>query len=116
MAITRSLRIVVADDEVDPRDYLETLLPRLGHELVGLAENGHQLVELCESQRPGLVITDVTMPGGVDWKPSGGWPLRRTLSFPRISAMILSRIRCSSNTCSNPSAWRNFPTQFAAQR
>lgn len=63
MAMTRSLRIVVADDEVDIRDYLETLLPRFGHEVVGLAENGHQLVELCESEHPNLVITDVTMPG-----------------------------------------------------
>jgi len=62
MGTTRSLRIVVADDELDIRDYFKTLLPRLGHEVVGLAENGRQLVELCASEHPDLVITDVTMP------------------------------------------------------
>ena len=62
MAMARTLRIVVADDEIDIRDYFEKLLPRLGHVLVGLAENGQQLVELCESERPDLVITDVMMP------------------------------------------------------
>lgn len=60
--MTRALRIVVADDEVDIRDYLEVLLPRLGHEVVGLAENGQQLVTLCQRERPDLVITDVMMP------------------------------------------------------
>ncbi len=60
--LTRALRIVVADDEVDIRDYLEVLLPRLGHKVVGLAENGQQLVALCLRERPDLVITDVTMP------------------------------------------------------
>lgn len=62
MAITRTLRIVVADDEIDIRDYFEKLLPRLGHVLVGLAANGRQLVQLCESEHPDLVITDVMMP------------------------------------------------------
>ena len=60
--LTRALRIVVADDEGDIRDYLEVLLPRLGHEVVGLAENGQQLVTLCQREHPDLVITDVMMP------------------------------------------------------
>lgn len=62
MAMTRTLRIVIADDEIDIRDYFKILLPRLGHELVGLAKNGQQLVTLCESEHPDLVITDVMMP------------------------------------------------------
>lgn len=62
MTMTRMLRIVVADDEIDIRDYLEAILPRLGHEVVGLAENGQQLVQLCQSEHPDLVITDVMMP------------------------------------------------------
>jgi YesN/AraC family two-component response regulator len=61
--LARALRIVVADDEVDIRDYLAVLLPRLGHEVVGSAENGQQLVELCQRERPELVIADVSMPG-----------------------------------------------------
>ncbi|KLU05559.1 DNA-binding response regulator KdpE [Rhodopirellula islandica] len=57
-----SLRIVVADDESDIRDYFEAVLPRLGHQVVGAAEDGLQLVALCEQEHPDLVITDVMMP------------------------------------------------------
>lgn len=59
---TRTLRIVISDDEVDIRDYFAALLPRLGHELVGAASNGRELVQLCADEKPDLVITDVMMP------------------------------------------------------
>jgi AmiR/NasT family two-component response regulator len=57
-----SLRIVVADDEPDMREYFQKLLPRLGHQVVGTAENGRELIELCRAQQPDLVITDIKMP------------------------------------------------------
>ncbi len=56
------LRIVVADDETEMRDYLCETLVVLGHEIVGCAETGKQLVELCNSESPDLVITDIKMP------------------------------------------------------
>lgn len=64
----RSLRIVVADDEPDMRDYYKTILPRMGHDVVGIAETGKQLVELCQHLKPDLVITDIRMPDmdGID--------------------------------------------------
>jgi response regulator NasT len=55
-----NLRIVVADDEKSMREYLSELLPRLGHQVV-VAENGRQLVELCRTAPPDLVITDIRM-------------------------------------------------------
>jgi AmiR/NasT family two-component response regulator len=58
----RSLRIVVADDEREMREYLREVLTHLGHEVVGAATDGRELVALCESQRPELVISDVRMP------------------------------------------------------
>lgn len=58
----RALRIAVADDEADTRQFFRELLPRLGHEVVGVAETGQQLVEQCRASRPNLVITDVRMP------------------------------------------------------
>jgi two-component system, response regulator PdtaR len=58
----RSLRIVVADDEGFMRKYLQTVLPRLGHEVIAIARTGQQLVEHCRALRPDLVITDVNMP------------------------------------------------------
>jgi response regulator NasT len=60
--MNHSLRIVVADDEADMRDYFRKMLPHLGHRLIAVAENGRELVELCKEQRPDLVITDIKMP------------------------------------------------------
>ncbi len=59
--MTRPLKIAVADDERDTRQYLGELLTRLGHEVVA-AENGRQLAEQCRALGPDLVITDVKMP------------------------------------------------------
>lgn len=58
-----SLRIAVADDESEMRDFLEKALPRLGHQVVAVAEDGEQLVALCRQTRPDLVIADIKMPG-----------------------------------------------------
>jgi sigma-B regulation protein RsbU (phosphoserine phosphatase) len=66
--MTPSLRIVVADDERDMRDYFQKILPRLGHVVVGTAANGRELVEKCADLEPDLVITDINMPemDGID--------------------------------------------------
>lgn len=58
----KSLRIAIADDELDMRDYLSRILPRLGHEVVSAADNGRQLVVDIQRLAPDLVITDVRMP------------------------------------------------------
>ncbi|HUE72025.1 MAG TPA: response regulator, partial [Pirellulaceae bacterium] len=60
--MTQELRIVVADDEADMRDFFEKVLPRYGHQVVAVAENGAQLVEHCRQLQPDLVITDIKMP------------------------------------------------------
>jgi response regulator NasT len=66
--MTRSLKIAVADDERDMREYFEQILPVLGHQVVGAAENGKELVALCAKAHPDLVITDIKMPDmdGID--------------------------------------------------
>jgi response regulator NasT len=66
--MTPSLRIVVADDEPDMRDYFRKILPRLGHTVEAAAENGEELIAYCRALRPDLVITDIKMPGldGID--------------------------------------------------
>jgi AmiR/NasT family two-component response regulator len=56
------LRIVVADDEPDMRDYFQKILPRLGHQVVAAVQNGRELVEQCKALKPQLVITDIKMP------------------------------------------------------
>ena len=60
--MNRPLRIAVADDEPDMRDYFQKSLPRLGHKVVAVAQTGRELVEQCRACRPDLVITDIKMP------------------------------------------------------
>ena len=60
--MTSGLRIAVADDEVEMRDFFEKVLPRFGHQVVSVAENGKQLIEHCRELLPDLVITDIKMP------------------------------------------------------
>src|SRR3954453_22962011 len=55
------LKVAVADDEDDTREYLQEYLARLGHE-VRAAEDGRRLVELCREFAPDLVVTDYAMP------------------------------------------------------
>lgn len=60
--MSNSLRICVADDEPDMREYFTRILPRLGHQVVSVARNGRELVEHCLLHQPDLVITDIKMP------------------------------------------------------
>jgi response regulator NasT len=66
--MSQALRIVIADDEPDMRDYFQQVLPRLGHTVVAAAQNGRELVEMCRAAKPDLVITDIKMPelDGID--------------------------------------------------
>jgi response regulator NasT len=60
--MTEPLRIAVADDEQDMRDYYSRILPRLGHRVIVVAATGAELVAGCTAARPDLVITDIKMP------------------------------------------------------
>jgi response regulator NasT len=60
--MNHGLRISVADDEQDMRDFLERMLPLLGHQVVSIAETGRELVEHCRELKPDLIITDIKMP------------------------------------------------------
>lgn len=59
----KMLRIAVAEDEADMREFYRKVLPMLGHEIVGTAKDGRELVELCRRVEPDLVIADIAMPG-----------------------------------------------------
>ena len=57
-----ALRIAVADDEQDVRDYYQRVLPRLGHQLVAVARTGRSWSSRAGRPCPDLVITDIKMP------------------------------------------------------
>jgi response regulator NasT len=94
MSQFQSLRIAVADDEVDTVEYLVELLQRLGHQAVA-ARSGTQLLELCRAAPPDLIITDIRMEGldGIE----AGTAINRQVPVPVIlisafhDAELLSR-------------------------
>jgi len=59
------MKILVADDEVLARDYLVSLVRKLGepYEVVGEASNGREAVARCEEDCVDLVLMDIQMPG-----------------------------------------------------
>lgn len=60
--VMRPLRIAVAEDERDTREFFQELLERLGHEVVATAASARELVERCHAVHPDLVLTDIKMP------------------------------------------------------
>ncbi len=58
----RKLRIVVADDDKRMREFYGEVLSRVGHEVVGAAADGSELVAICLEEQPDLVVTDIRMP------------------------------------------------------
>jgi response regulator NasT len=78
----RSLRIVVADDEPDMRDYYRTILPVLGHQVVASCEDGEELVRKSLEHQPDLLIADIKMPrlDGIE----AAARVERSLSVPII--------------------------------
>lgn len=58
------MKIVIVDDDFWIRDELSDAIRQISstYEIVGMAENGQEGLELIRSQRPDLVITDIQMP------------------------------------------------------
>lgn len=59
---SRSLRIVVADDEPEMRAFLQKVCEHLGHKVIAAVDNGQDLVKQCRREHPDLIVTDVIMP------------------------------------------------------
>lgn len=60
--------ILITDDAAFMRMQLKDILTKLGHEIVGEAENGRLAVEKSAELNPDLITMDITMPemGGVE--------------------------------------------------
>ena len=56
------LRVVVADDQDLVRSGLEMVLASRGCDVVGLASNGREAVEVVTRTRPDVVLMDIRMP------------------------------------------------------
>jgi len=58
----RRLRVAVADDERDTRQFFEEVLTQLGHEVTASCATGRELIERCRATSPDIIITDIKMP------------------------------------------------------
>jgi two-component system, response regulator PdtaR len=76
------MRILVADDETRMQAYYRTVLVAAGHEVVGVATTGRELVEQCGKLAPDLVISDIKMPD-MDGIEAAG-QIYRTAAVPVI--------------------------------
>ena len=55
-------RVVVADDSLLLREGIVRILERAGNEVVGVAGDGAELLEVVEATRPNVAIVDIRMP------------------------------------------------------
>lgn len=58
----QQLRVVIADDESIRLMSLRKQLEALGHQVVGEASNGREVVEIARQVKPDLAILDIKMP------------------------------------------------------
>jgi DNA-binding NarL/FixJ family response regulator len=64
LSVPTPIRVVLADDHELVRTGIKALLGMVtGVEVVGEAHDGHQLIALARSQRPDVIMTDISMPG-----------------------------------------------------
>lgn len=83
--MSHPLRVAIADDESEIRDYFQKVLERLGHTVVASVDNGSDLVTVCNSLIPDLIITDVRMP-----QLDGDQAVREIWRQHRIPAILIS--------------------------
>ncbi|MCR5758017.1 MAG: response regulator [Selenomonas sp.] len=80
---TKSLRIVIADNESLIRMDIREMLEDAGHEVVGEAITGRKAVELTRQHRPDLVLMDIKMP------EMDGIKAARKISEAKLAPVIL---------------------------
>ncbi|KKK38926.1 Fis family transcriptional regulator [Mesobacillus campisalis] len=66
--MTKSLRILLAEDEYLVLMGTKAYVEKLGHQVAGVATDGEKAVELAIEKKPDLVIMDINMPklDGID--------------------------------------------------
>jgi DNA-binding NarL/FixJ family response regulator len=84
------VRVVIAEDNVLLREGLQLLLSTSGHEVVGTASTGPEVLPLLLEQRPDVAVLDVRMPPA--FRDEG---LRAALAareqLPELPVLVLSQ-------------------------
>ena len=82
-----SIKVLLADDHTLVRQGLKSLLEREGIQVVGEAQDGHEVLQLAAKHSPDVAVIDIGMPllNGLD----AARELKR--SAPKIKTILLTR-------------------------
>jgi len=82
-------RVVVAEDDLLLREGLASLLERSGFDVCGQTDNGTELVQLVQTERPDLLLVDIRMP---PTHTTEGIEAARAIreEFPEVGILVLS--------------------------
>ena len=82
-------RIVVADDDVQLREGVASLLSEVGYDVIGRVGDAQALLDIVRAGPPDLVVADIRMPPTYTTE---GVNVARTIraEFPRIGILLLS--------------------------
>ncbi len=75
--------VLIVEDDTTIRMELRAMVSRLGHTVVGEADNGGIALAMVRSQRPDVVLLKVALPS------LSGWEVARTLNDERLAPVIL---------------------------
>lgn len=62
----KGVKILVVEDEAIVAKALGRRLEHIGHQVVGIVDDGEEAVEISEKERPDLVLMDIGLPGKMD--------------------------------------------------
>ncbi len=69
-------KVLIADDAMFMRQTIKNILEKNDYEIVGMAEDGAEAVDMCKKLNPDIITLDITMP-----KMSGLEALTQIRSF-----------------------------------
>jgi two-component system, cell cycle response regulator DivK len=84
-------RLLLVEDNEDNRTIYSTLLRHLGYDVIE-AQNGVQAIELARSERPDLVLMDISIPEMDGWEATRilrGDPVTKDIPIVALTAHAL---------------------------
>ena len=84
-------RLLLVEDNEDNRTIYSTLLRHLGYEVIE-AQNGVQAIELARSERPDLILMDISIPEMDGWEATRilrGDPVTKDVPIVALTAPAL---------------------------
>ncbi|QEL17686.1 response regulator [Limnoglobus roseus] len=102
MADSRSLSVLIVDDNPDAADSLATILALKGYP-VRTAYNGPDALKMAAEAPPDVVLLDLLMPG------MDGWEVANHLAATRPRPVMVAITGCDGDVNRSRSRWAHIP-------